>query len=76
MSFRAFLSRDGQRILMTSQAWRHTVPVTELGQWIQFYRKLWGRGAKKPGEPGPYARFHEEPCRALESLRDTIRRTA
>lgn len=32
------------------------------------YRKLWGRKATKPGEPGPYARFYESTVARMEKV--------
>ena len=72
-TFRAFLSRDKQTVLMMTDRRRMTVPATELPKWRAFYRRLWGRGAKKPGDPGPYAQHYEHTCQVLDDLEKQIK---
>lgn len=71
--FRAFLSRDRQTVLMTTGRWSLRVASAEATAWRDFYRKLWGRGAKKPGEPGPYAKHYEHTCQVLDAIIQEIK---
>lgn len=70
---RAFLSRDRQTVLMTTGRWSQKIPAADAEKWRGFYRRLWGRGAKAAGQPGPYASFYEQPCRVLDALCKQIR---
>lgn len=65
---RAFLSRDRQTVLMTTGRWRQTVRADQAEKWRDLYRRLWGRGAKVPGQPGPYAEFYTQPCQVLDAI--------
>lgn len=71
--FFAIRTRDGQSVLLTRGEWRIRIPVTDLPRWQAFYQRLRDRGAPKTGGPGPYHRFYEQPCQALEYLADKIR---
>lgn len=72
-AFRAFLSRDKQTVLMMTDRRREVIPAADLEKWRQFYRRLWGRGAKKPGDPGPYAKHYEHTCQVLDALSSQIK---
>lgn len=74
-TFRAFLSRDKQTVLMMTDRRRMTVPAADVPRWRAFYWKLWGRGAKKPGEPGPYAKHYEQTCQVLDRIAAEIKGT-
>lgn len=63
---KATLSADGKSLRMSRGQWSMTIPVEEVPKWLDFYRGLWGRGAKAPGQPGPWAVFYEENVKALE----------
>lgn len=66
--FRAFLSRDRQTVLMTTGTWSQKVRAEEAGRWRDFYRRLWGRGAKAKGQPGPHAKHYERACQVLDAI--------
>jgi len=74
-TFRAFLSRDKQSVLMMTDRRRETVTVAQAMEWRAFYRRLWGRGAKKPGEPGPWAKHYDHTCQVLDRIAAEIKGT-
>jgi hypothetical protein len=58
---------DG-RVRMAGGQWSLVVDRSEVPGWLAFHRRLWGRGARVPGEPGPWARFHAADVAALEAF--------
>ncbi len=66
--FVAAITKDRSRVVMTRGTWRHTIPAEQAKDWLVMYRKLWGRKATKPGEPGPYARFYESTVARMEKV--------
>lgn len=66
--FVAAITKDRSRVVMKQGTWRHTIPAEQAKDWLQMYRKLWGRKATKPGDPGPYARFYERTVEVMESV--------
>ena len=57
---------DG-RVAMAGGAWRIVVALDEVPGWLRLYRRLWGRGAAVPGQPGPWAKFYVRDVAALEA---------
>lgn len=74
--FRAFISLDGSKVRMKTENWQHTVPASEAPKWRDFYRRMWARGSKKPDQPGPWAKHHEQPLLAMEEVCRKIKEAA
>ena len=70
MTLTARLTDDGNAVVLQGARWSDTFPVDQLGRKIEFYQELWSRGARKKGDPGPWAR-HYAPT--LDALRDVAR---
>ena len=66
--FKAFLTRDKKELVMMSGDWRLRCPASDLPKWLKFHKDMWGRKAKAPGEPGPYAEHYEDAVRVLGGL--------
>lgn len=66
--FKAFLTRDKKELVMMSGDWRLRCPASDLQMWLKFHQDMWGRKAKNPGEPGPYAEHYEDAVRVLGDL--------
>ena len=66
--FVAAITKDRTRVVMKHGSWRHTIPAEQAKDWLQMYRKLWGRKAQKRGEPGPYAKFYERTVERMEQV--------
>lgn len=64
----ARLSEDGATVILARGIWSGRFPISDLPTQIQFYRGLRDRGARRPGEPGPYARHYQPTVAALEAL--------
>ena len=58
---------DG-RVSMAGGGWRMVVALAEVPGWLRFYAKLWSRGAPKPGQAGPWAKYHAGDVAALEAF--------
>lgn len=69
----ATLSADGRTVEMRKGDWSMTCPAEDMPRWLAFYRSLWGRGARKPGEPGPHAASYEGAIKSLERVEKMIR---
>lgn len=52
---------------LRKDGWSQRVAIADLGRWRALYRGLWSRGAKKPTEPGPFARFYDDDIRVLDA---------
>lgn len=64
----ARLAEDGETVLIQRGGWSGSFPLSRLSSQIKFYRGLRDRGARKPGEPGPYAEHYRPTVEALEAL--------
>lgn len=67
MAMQVTLDRAAGTFRMALGLWSLTEPMARLPQWLAFYRRLWARGSKVKGAPGPWARFYEADLAALEA---------
>ena len=68
------LMPDRRHVSIAGPTWSELISVDDLPKRLQFYRGLWGRGAAKPGEPGPYAHFYADAVQGLERVKREIAR--
>lgn len=66
--FKAAITKDRTRVVMRQGAWGHTIPAEQAKDWLAMYRRLWGRKAEKPGQPGPYGRFYERTVEVMQRI--------
>lgn len=64
----ARLSEDGTTVILERGSWSGRFPIADLPAQLRFYCGLRDRGARKPGEPGPYAEHYRPTVAALEAL--------
>lgn len=65
MSLTITLDRAAGVAVLAKGGWRHRLALEDLRHWRDLYSKLWGRGAKRPGAPGPWASFYDDDLRRL-----------
>lgn len=66
------LSPDRQSFTIRRRNWSGSYPIAALPDQISFYRRLWSRGSKRPGEAGPFGPVYEPTVVALEVLQKRL----
>lgn len=64
---RVELDRAAGLARLCAETWSQVVPIAALPGQLAFYRRLWSRGAKAKGAPGPWARHYAASVAALEA---------
>jgi len=61
------IDRAAGTFRMARGGWSLVEPVARLPDRLAFYRRLWSRGSKVKGGPGPWARHYEADVAALQA---------
>lgn len=66
MTLQVKIAPDGRSVHLHDGMWQWRCDGAQLLSYLALLRRLWGRGAKVAGQPGPWARHYAAEIGALE----------